>query len=99
LLKAMDQRGYSALDELTDKSKLDTSPSGVGNAAAVAVLAAREIDGANQTGDEWGEGQYADNVTFYTPVNSPDLLVEPNRWQPLQILIVPSQPATVQKSV
>ncbi|MDQ6674001.1 MAG: phosphoesterase [Chloroflexota bacterium] len=97
LLQALDQRGYSALDALTDKSKLDSSPSGIGNAAALAVLAFRELDGANQMGDQWGEGQYADNVTFYTPVNSPDLVVDPNRWQPLHLQLVPTQPPVVQK--
>jgi hypothetical protein len=58
------------------------SPSAVGALAANAVLAFRHHDGSNQLGD-LASGPYAD-WTGYRPVNPPDRLVEPNRWQPLR---------------
>jgi hypothetical protein len=58
------------------------SPAGVGNAAAAAVLAFRHADGSNQLGDLNGGLPYSD-YTGYQPVNSPDQIVDPNRWQPL----------------
>jgi membrane-associated phospholipid phosphatase len=59
-----------------------TSPAGIGNAACAAVLAWRQGDGANQLGDLNGGPPYSD-YTGYVPMNSPALLVDPNRWQPL----------------
>jgi hypothetical protein len=56
----------------------DTSPAGVGNRAAAAVLAYRAGDGANQAGG------YAD-TTGYQPVNIPDEVLDPDRWQPLRL--------------
>jgi hypothetical protein len=47
-----------------------------GRAAAQAGLAFRTTDGANQSGG------YAD-TTGYQPVNTRDVLTDPNRWQPL----------------
>jgi Domain of unknown function (DUF6851)/VCPO second helical-bundle domain len=58
------------------------SPSAVGTFAARAVLAFRHGDGANQLGD-LAPGAYAD-WTGYRPVNPPERLVDPNRWQPLR---------------
>jgi hypothetical protein len=58
------------------------SPSAVGTFAARAVLAFRHGDGSNQLGD-LAPGAYAD-WTGYRPVNPPDRLVNPNRWQPLR---------------
>lgn len=55
----------------------------VGQAAAVALLQSRHGDGANQRGD-LAPGPYAD-YTGYAPVNTPDLVVDPNRWQPLRV--------------
>jgi hypothetical protein len=74
-----------------------TTPAGVGNVAAQAVLEFRHRDGANQLGDEPGGKPgvpYAD-FTGYQPANDPmDLrrgsLFDPaavhdaNRWQPLR---------------
>lgn len=66
------------LDDTTDPS----TPAGVGNVACAAVLDWRHHDGANQLGDLSAGAPYSD-YTGYTPVNTPDLLLDPNRWQPL----------------
>jgi hypothetical protein len=54
-----------------------TSPAGIGNVAAAAVLAYVRDDGANQ------DGGYAD-YTGYTPINTADRVIDPERWQPLR---------------
>jgi hypothetical protein len=74
----MQQLGYSPANKSTDLK----TPAGVGNAAAAAVITFRHHDGANQLGDEPGStgGPYSD-YTFYRPVNSPDKVVDPDRWQ------------------
>lgn len=60
-----------------------TTPEGIGNLAARAVIEARKGDGANQYGEEEGsDGQPYFNYVGYQPVNSPDENVDPNRWQP-----------------
>ncbi|GAC1476853.1 MAG: hypothetical protein NVS1B4_18480 [Gemmatimonadaceae bacterium] len=65
-----------------------TTPAGVGNTAAAAVIAFRHHDGANQLGD-LHPGAYSDyttsDYTRYLPVNSWDNLIDPNRWQPLRV--------------
>jgi hypothetical protein len=58
------------------------SPSAIGTLAATAVLAFRHGDGSNQLGD-LAPGAYAD-WSGYRPVNPPERLVDPNRWQPLR---------------
>ncbi len=72
----MDTLGYDPSDTGTDLSE----PSGVGNAAAAAVLAFRHADGSNQL----GAVPYSD-TSGYVPVNGPESIVDPNRWQPLRI--------------
>ena len=72
LLSAM---GYDPDDASTDPA----SPTGVGNQAAAAVLAFRATDGSNQAGG------YAD-TTGYVPVNTPDQVNDPFRWQPLRFV-------------
>lgn len=47
------------------------------------LLQARYGDGSNQLGD-LAPGAYAD-WTGYQPVNTPDALVDPSRWQPLRL--------------
>ena len=60
-----------------------TTPHGIGNLAAKAVIEARKGDGSNQYGEEEGsEGQPYFNYVGYEPVNSADKNVDPNRWQP-----------------
>lgn len=67
-----------------DNTSTDAStPEGIGNLAAMAVIEARKKDGSNQYGDEEGsEGKPYFNYVNYKPVNSADDNVNPNRWQP-----------------
>jgi hypothetical protein len=76
----MRRRGFDPADASMDVS----TPQGVGNKAAKAVCDYRHHDGANQFGDEVGSNgvPYSD-YTFYAPVNTPEKLVDPNRWQPI----------------
>jgi hypothetical protein len=83
--------GYDGTDTSTDIS----TPTGIGNVVANAVLDVRHRDGANQLGDEIGGGPgvaYSD-YTGYAPKNDPmDIRIpfdptsvrDPNSWQPLR---------------
>jgi len=71
--------GYNPADDSTDQS----TPAGIGNLAANAVIEFRHHDGANQLGD-LHPGAYSD-YTGYQPVNTPDTINDPNRWQPLAV--------------
>jgi hypothetical protein len=83
--------GFDAADQSTDVS----TPTGIGNVAAQAVLDLHHRDGANQLGDEPGGGAgvpYSD-YTGYVAVNEPmDIRVpfdpatvrDPSVWQPLR---------------
>ena len=75
----MAQLGYDPNDTSSDPTK----PDGIGNDVAAAVLAFRHHDGSNQLGD-LHPGAYSD-YTGYAPVNTPQDIVDPNRWQPLLI--------------
>jgi hypothetical protein len=66
--------GYDPNDTSTDV----TSPTGTGNVSAQAVLSFRHGDGSNQLNG------YAD-TSGYHPVNTPDQVVDPTRWQPLRV--------------
>jgi hypothetical protein len=66
------------LDDGLDPKK----PSGVGNLAGASVLEFRHHDGSNQLGD-LHSGAYTD-YTGYKPVNEPDKITDPDRWQPLR---------------
>jgi hypothetical protein len=61
----------------------DDTPAGVGNRAAAAVLLFRHHDGSNQLGD-LHPGPYSD-YTGYVPVNTPDVINNPDHWQPLRV--------------
>ena len=67
-----------------DNRSLDPStPEGIGNLAARAVIEARKHDGSNQYGAEKGsDGSPYFDYTYYRPINSPDENVDGNRWQP-----------------
>jgi len=78
--RVMSQLGYDPADRSTDL----TSPIGIGNVAAGEVIQFRHHDGSNQLGDMNHGAPYSD-YTNYMPVNSPDEIVDPNRWQPLRI--------------
>jgi hypothetical protein len=71
--------GYDPRDDTVDPG----SPAGVGNLVAAAILGARHRDGSNQLGD-LHTGAYSD-YTGYAPVNTPDVINDPSRWQPLRI--------------
>ncbi|MET0152801.1 MAG: vanadium-dependent haloperoxidase [Candidatus Binatia bacterium] len=73
-------KGFDPDDASTDA----TTPEGVGNTAASAVIEYRRHDGANQLGDEpGGNGEpYADYMG-YKPKNTPDDIVDPTRWLPI----------------
>ena len=83
--------GYEATDHSTDTS----TPTGIGNVAARALLDFHHRDGANQLGDEPGgvPGRPYSDYTGYVPANDPmDLRVpfdattvhDPSAWQPLR---------------
>ena len=59
-------------------------PAFVGRQACGNVLDFRHADGSNQLGDKNGGAPYSD-YTGYVPVNGPDALSDPNRWQPLRL--------------
>jgi hypothetical protein len=67
-----------------DDNSIDPStPTGIGNLAAMAVIKARRDDGANETGAMAGsDGTRYSDFTRYAPVNTPDKLNSLNRWQP-----------------
>ncbi|TME26302.1 MAG: vanadium-dependent haloperoxidase [Chloroflexi bacterium] len=71
--------GYDPRDGSADPA----TATGIGNLAAQAVLAFRHHDGSNQLGD-LHPGAYSD-YTAYVPVNTPDQVIDPNRWQPLRV--------------
>jgi hypothetical protein len=59
-----------------------STPAGVGNAAAAALIDYRRQDGANQHGDEAGcSGRPYSDYTFYEPRNPIDRILDPDRWQ------------------
>jgi hypothetical protein len=72
------------LDPDDDSTDLAT-PVGIGNAAGIAVAEGRIHDGMNQLGEAGGRTfnplPYSD-YTGYRPVNSPERLRHPGRWQP-----------------
>lgn len=55
----------------------------VGRQSAYRVIESRNNDGANQRGD-LAPGAYSD-WTGYAPVNTPDLITDISRWQPLRL--------------
>jgi hypothetical protein len=83
--------GFDAADQSTDTS----TPTGIGNVAAQAVLDLHHPDGANQLGDEPGgvAGVSYSDYTGYVAANEPmDIRVpfdpatvrDPSAWQPLR---------------
>jgi hypothetical protein len=65
-------------------SKDATKPEGIGQLAAKAVIDYRRHDGSNQFGNEAGSnGKPYSDYTFYAPVNPPDKIIDPDRWQPI----------------
>src|SRR5262249_31745002 len=80
LASEMRARGLDPNDSSTDPS----TPQGVGNLAAAAVLEYRHNDGANQLGNEIGScGVPYSDYTHYRPVNAGKSILDPDRWQPI----------------
>ena len=77
LEREMTNLGYDPKKESSDQ----TTPLGIGLLAADTVLEYRRHDGANQLGD-LHPGAYSD-YTGYATANTPDLIRDPDHWQPL----------------
>ena len=75
----MTSLGYAGSDTSTDTS----TPSGIGNVSAQVLIDFRHGDGSNQLGDLHA-GAYSD-YTSYVSVNTPDVIADPNHWQPLRV--------------
>jgi len=60
-----------------------TTPEGIGNLAAKAIIEGRKNDGSNQYGEEKGSNHkpYFD-YTGYVPKNTPEKNIDPHYWQP-----------------
>ena len=102
----MSKLGYDPTDDSLDTS----TPAGIGNVAARAVLSFRHRDGANQLGDEPGgmSGVPYSDYTGFRPANEPmDLtrtydpaafdpstVKDPNAWQPLTYIDVTGNTVT-----
>ena len=87
----MRKLGYDPADETMDPAK----PAGVGNIAAQAVIDYRRNDGANQFGDEaGGDGTPYGDFTYYKPVNPPDRIIDPDRWQPITFTLADGRKVT-----
>ncbi len=71
------------------------TPEGVGGLAARAVIDYRRHDGSNQEGDEAGsDGVPYSDYTFYQPVNPPDKIMDPDRWQPITFTLADGKKVT-----
>ena len=82
----MTRLGYDPTDSTTDA----TTPSGIGNTVAAALLTYRHTDGSNQLGDLHA-GAYSD-FTGYAAKNATDtnnpatnIVADPDHWQPLLV--------------
>jgi uncharacterized protein DUF6851/vanadium-dependent haloperoxidase-like protein len=94
-LSVFDQLMRSLGHDPSNASTDATTPIGIGNIAARAVLEFRHQDGANQLGDEPGgqPGVHYSDYTGYLSANAPmdtravfdpAAVHDPNRWQPLR---------------
>ena len=61
-----------------------STPEGVGNTVAAAIIAYRHRDGANQLGDEIGSnGKPYSDYTMYKPTRGENEEQDPARWRPI----------------
>jgi hypothetical protein len=71
------------------------TPEGIGTLAAQAVIQYRKNDGANQFGTEQGgDGKPYGDYTYYRPVNPPDRIIDPDRWQPIEFTLADGRKIT-----
>lgn len=78
LERKMREMGHDPDDQSTDRS----TPQGIGNVVAQAILEYRRNDGANQYGDEVGScGKPYSDYTFYVPRNTNERVYDPDCWQ------------------
>lgn len=75
------QLGYDPTNASTDP----TTPAGIGNLAAKAVLEFRHGDGSNQLGTLTPSGDKYADWTHYASVNTPSSINDSGRWQPLSV--------------
>jgi len=69
---------------LEDRSTDPSTPVGIGNAVAGAILEYRRTDGANQSGnDPGGNGTPYSDTTGYKPARAPGEVQDPDRWMPI----------------
>lgn len=60
-----------------------------------AVIEYRKHDGGNQLGNEaGGEGSPYSDYTYYRPVNPPDRIIDPDRWQPIEFTLADGSKVT-----
>jgi hypothetical protein len=91
LEEAMKSLGYDPSASAADPA----SPEAVGARAAQAVIDYRKHDGANQLGDEQGgAGSSYSDYTYYRPVNPPDRIIDPDRWQPIEFTLADGRKIT-----
>ena len=87
----MRKNGYDPNNNTKDA----TTPEGIGNVAAAAVIEYRHTDGANQLGDEEGSnGKPYSDYTFYRPVNPWNKIIDPDCWQPIEFTLADSKKVT-----
>lgn len=65
-----------------DQSLDPTTPIGIGNLAAKAIIETRSADGSNQNGALSQDGKPYGDYTGYSPINDAENNVDINRWQP-----------------
>jgi hypothetical protein len=88
---AMKELGYDPAVVSKDSKK----PEGIGYLAAQAVIDYRRHDGSNQLGDEQGSaGKPYSDYTYYRPVNPPDKIIDPDRWQPIEFTLADGKKIT-----
>ena len=90
-VEADGDHGLALARDLGDPQRAEPGPGGrrarrdQARVAAAAVLEQRHNDGSNQLGDR-APGAYSD-YTGYAAVNTAFTITDPNRWQPLAVVV------------
>jgi len=81
--QSMRDMGYNPSNEDRDVS----TPAGVGNTVADALIEHYKDDGSNWDGSvEGGDGQPYSDWTGYVPANTAERTIDPSRWSPKQFV-------------